>query len=261
MTENPLKLKLSSGEPIFGIWSIIPSPILAEILGLAGFDFQILDMEHGIFDLQALDANIRACESSGCSPLVRVPGLAPFSVQSVLDMGAHGIVFPQVPDAEVARAAVRSMKYAPDGVRGYNPFTRVALYANPATCESGKLNNSFGLASVIIESENALNSLDQILQIPGLDMIYLGVYDMAISMGCKGNVKDPRVVDFVETTISRIRRAGKAAGVMVMNRQDMDRMLRLGANVLVHTVDSYLVHTSACESVKGFRESCKTVLK
>jgi 4-hydroxy-2-oxoheptanedioate aldolase len=261
MTENPLKIKLSLGEPILGIWSIIPSPIMAEIFGLAGFDFQILDMEHGIFDLQALDANIRACESSGCSPLVRVPGVAPFSVQSVLDMGAHGVVFPQVLDAEAARTAVRSMKYAPDGVRGYNPFTRAALYANPATCESGKLNNSFGLASVIIENENALNSLDQILQIPGLDIIYLGVYDMAVSMGCKGNVRDSRVVDFVETTIGRIRKADKAAGVMVMNRQDMDRMLRLGANVIVHTVDSYLVHKAACGSVTAFRELRKAILK
>ena len=261
MVENPLKIKLSTGEPIFGIWSIIPSPIVAEIFGLSGFDFQILDMEHGIFDLQALDANIRACESSGCSPLVRVPGVAPFSVQSVLDMGAHGVIFPQVQDVDAVRAAVRSMKYAPDGNRGYNPFTRVAKYSNPATYENGKLSNYFGLASVIVENESALKSLDQILQVPGLDMVYLGVYDMAVSMGCKGNVRDPRVVEFVETTIGRVRKAGKAAGIMVMNRQDMDRMFHLGANVIVHAVDSYLIHMVARESISAFRESCKASLK
>ena len=76
MLENPLKEKLAKNQPILGIWSIIPSPILTEVMGVSGLDFQILDMEHGAFDLTALDNSIRACEAAGCSPLVRVPGVA-----------------------------------------------------------------------------------------------------------------------------------------------------------------------------------------
>lgn len=257
MNENPLKRKLAGGEPVFGIWRIMPSPMTSEILGLAGFDFQILDMEHGIFDLHTLDASIRACEHAGSSPLVRVPGVSPFVVQSVLDMGAHGVVFPQVTTVDEVRKAVRCTKYAPDGTRGYNPFTRAALYANPASCEGGKLSNSFGFSSVIIENPESLAVLDEILRVPDLDMVYLGVYDMSVSLGCRGDVRDRRVVEFVESTIGRVRRAGKAAGVMVMGETDAARMLRLGANVLVHGVDSHLIRTAACDHVAALRRTAE----
>jgi len=253
MTENPLKTKLSRGQPIFGIWSIIPSPIAIEIFGLAGMDFQILDMEHGVFDLQALDAGIRACEAVDCSPLVRVPGVAPFVIQSVMDLGAHGIVVPQVMDEDAARAAVHCMKYAPEGTRGYNPFTRAALYSNPPTNETGKLNNRFGFSSVIIESEGAFKALDKILNIPDLDMIYVGIYDLAVALGCKGDTHNLRVVNLVEASVRRIRKAGKAAGMMVKTQQEMEKALQLGANVLVFAVDTFLIHRAALEAVGLFR--------
>jgi 4-hydroxy-2-oxoheptanedioate aldolase len=246
--ENTLKTKLSRNEPILGIWSIIPSPILAEVLAGAGLDFQILDMEHGPFHLTTLDGSIRACEAGGCAPLVRVPGVAPFVIQSVLDLGAHGIVVPQVPDAQAAIAAVRCAKFAPDGTRGYNPFTRAGCYGDAANNRSGKLDNAFGFCSIIIESPSALAELDRILEIPGLDMVYLGVYDMAVAMGCRGNTKDPRVTAFVEATVPRIRKVGKAAGLMVMSPQDMQLAIDLGANVLVYAVDTHVIRRSVQEA-------------
>lgn len=255
--ENPLKIKLSSGQPVLGIWSIIPSPIVIEIFGLAGLDFQILDMEHGVFDLQALDANIRACESVHCSPLVRVPSIVPHIFQSALDLGAHGIIVPQITDEITARTAVQCMKYSPEGVRGYNPFTRAALYSNPPTNETGKLNNRFGFSSIIIENESAYRSLDKILTISDLDMVYVGVYDMAVALGCKGDVSHPKVVDFVETSIRRIRDAGKAAGMMVKTQSEIEYALKLGANVLVFAVDTFVIHRAASEIVQLFRDTQK----
>ena len=126
ITEDSLKLKLKSDHPVVGTWSIISSPMVVEILALSGFDFLILDMEHGVYDQTALDSCIRACEAAGCAPIVRVPGINPSAVQWALDMGAHGIVVPQVGDAASAEMAVSMTKFAPDGTRGYNPFTRVA---------------------------------------------------------------------------------------------------------------------------------------
>ena len=253
MLENVLKTKLSRNEPILGIWSIIPSPILAEVFALAGLDFQILDMEHGVFDLTTLDGSIRACEAAGCAPLVRVPGVAPFVIQSVLDLGAHGIVVPQIPDARTAAVAVQCAKFAPHGTRGYNPFTRAALYGIAENNQCGKLDNAFGFCSIILESLSALAELDQILEIPGLDMVYLGVYDMAVAMGCRGNTKDPRVRDFVETSVPRIRRAGKAAGLMVMSTQDMERAINLGANVLVYAVDTHVIRRTVEDAHNALR--------
>jgi len=149
--------------------------------------------------------------------------------------------------------AVQCMKYAPEGVRGYNPFTRAALYSNPPTNESGKLNNRFGLSSVIIENENSLKSLDKILSIPDLDMVYVGVYDMAVALGCKGDTTHPRMVDFVENTVRRIRDSGKSAGMMVKSQSDIEKALSLGADVLVFGVDTYVIHHAASEAVNMFR--------
>ena len=147
---NPLKAKLECREPIVGLWSIIPSAPLAEIFAHAGFDFLILDMEHGAFGFETLGNCICACEAAGSAAIVRQPGADLFSIQKALDLGAPGILVHQLADAETTNNAIRMTKYAPDGCRGFNPFTRAANYCPPPTIPSGKLDNSFGFSGVII---------------------------------------------------------------------------------------------------------------
>jgi 4-hydroxy-2-oxoheptanedioate aldolase len=251
-TTNALKAKLGAGGAVLGVWSIVPSPVVAEIMGLSGFDFAILDMEHGIFDMNALDACVRAVEVAGAVPLVRIPGLNASAAQWALDLGAHGIVVPQVRDANDAAAVVSMAKYAPLGQRGYNPFTRAANYANPADNRSGKLNNAFSLTCVIVESETALADLDAICAVPGVDVVYMGIYDLAVALGCDGDTRHPRVVEVVEGAITRIRAAGKAAGMMVRNSADVAKALSLGANFLVYGVDTFLIREAAAAAVATF---------
>ena len=246
---NSIKCKLANGQPVLGIWSIIPSPMVAEILSLSGFDFAILDMEHGVFDLTSLDACIRAVEVAGKTPLVRIPGINPSAAQWALDLGAHGIVVPQVRDAKDAAAVVDIAKYAPVGQRGYNPFTRAANYANPANNRSGKLNNEFSLTCVIVESESALADLDAICVTQSIDVVYMGIYDLSVALGVNGDTRHPRIVEVVERSIQRIRAAGKAAGMMVRNSSDITRALSLGANFLVYGVDSFLIREAASRAV------------
>jgi 4-hydroxy-2-oxoheptanedioate aldolase len=249
---NAIKCKLANGQPVLGIWSIIPSPMVVEILSLSGFDFTILDMEHGVFDLGSLDACIRAVEVAGKAPLVRIPGMNPSAAQWALDIGAHGIVVPQVRDAHDAAAVVDMAKYAPIGQRGYNPFTRAANYENPANNRSGKLNNDFSLTCVIVESESALADLDAICATPSIDVVYMGIYDLAVALGASGDTLHPSVVQLVERSIVRIRAAGKAAGMMVRNSSDTARALSLGANFLVYAVDSFLIRDAATRAVATF---------
>lgn len=256
-TENLLKTKLASGQAVLGIWSIIPSPVVVEILALSGLDFTILDMEHGIFDVGALDNCVRACEAAGAVPLVRIPGLNPSAAQWALDLGAHGIVAPQISNASDANAVVEMAKYAPRGTRGYNPFTRAALYANPPDNRLGKLSNDFSLTCVIIENESAVLDLERICETPGLDVIYMGIYDLSVALGCDGNTTHPRVVQVVENAIAQIRLAGKAAGIMVRNEQDIARALALGANFLVYAVDTALIRDAATRAVSSFKQECR----
>lgn len=246
---NAIKHKLAQGQPVLGIWSIIPSPIVVEILSLTGFDFAILDMEHGVFDLSSLDSCVRAVELGGAAPLVRIPGMNSSAAQWALDLGAHGIVVPQVRDAQDAAGVVRMAKYAPIGQRGYNPFTRAANYANPGDNRSGKLNNEFSLTCVIVELESALADLDAICGTPGVDVVYMGIYDLAVALGANGDTRHPHIVEVVERSVKRIRAAGKAAGMMVRNSVDIARALSLGANFLVYGVDTYLIHEAAASAV------------
>ncbi len=257
-TLNPLKAKLAAGQAVLGVWSIIPSPVVVELFALGGVDFTILDMEHGIFDVGALDSCVRACEAAGAVPLVRIPGLNPSAAQWALDLGAYGIVVPQVSDAIEAHAVVKMAKYAPIGNRGYNPFTRAANYANPPDNRSGKLNNDFSLTCVIIESESALADLQHICAIPGLDVIYMGIYDLAVALDCEGNTKHPRVVKVVEDAIVQIRAAGKAAGMMVRSQQDITKALALGANFLVYSVDTFLIREAVSQAVSSFKTEQQT---
>lgn len=240
--KNYVKEKINSGEVVFGVWSILNSAQHCEVMAEAGLDFQILDLEHGFFDLPSLEACIRACEIAHCSPLVRPSSLSGTQIQSSLDLGAHGIVVPQVFDVGNVADVVMQTNFHPKGRRGFNPFTRAGGYCPPTDGSMPhKLRPGFGLTSIIIENEPAYQVLDQILEVPDLDMVYLGVYDMSMALGCPGDVSHPKVKNFVRQALPRIRQAKKAAGVMVKSESEMKEFLDLGANVLVYGVDSFIL--------------------
>ena len=246
---NPLKQRLNDGETLLGTWNIIPSEVVLEIFGLGGMHFAILDMEHGLFDIRSLDSCVRACEASGALPLVRTPGIDASAIQWALDVGAYGVIAPQVNSATEATLLVEMTKYLPFGRRGFNPFTRAGLYGYSSSNQEGKLSNDFPLTSVIIESQAALGNIHDICNIEGLDVVYIGAYDLSIDLGCNGNSRDPRVIDSIYKAIDIIRAAGKAAGLMVSNREDIDKAVQIGANFLVYSVDTFIIHSAVKHAV------------
>ena len=252
MLVNSLKDKLKKGHSVIGIWSIIPSLILSEIIGMAGIDFQIFDMEHGVYDLPAIENSVRASESVGCSTLVRVAGSDLFSIQSCLDIGVSGVIVPQISNYESALTSVKYMKYYPAGSRGFNPFTRGGNYGMDSK-ENSKLNNDYGLTSIIIENIEAYKQLDQILTIPDLDMVYLGVYDMSVAMGCKGDMNNPLLSEFVRTSVYKIHKMGKVAGVMVKSKNEIEMYLEMGAKFLVYGVDTFVIQSKMVDIVNEFK--------
>jgi 4-hydroxy-2-oxoheptanedioate aldolase len=233
---------LQDGQTVLGIWSIVASPTLVEIGAAAGFDFHILDLEHGAYDMGSLEEAIRAAEGGGSAPLVRVPDLTASTFQKVLDLGAHGIIAPQVKSARDAEMVVQYAKYAPRGVRGYNPFTRAANYAAPMTNQHGKLDRNFGLLGVIVENRTAYEELADICAVPELGLIYLGIYDMSLVLGCEGDTRHPRVQQFVADAARQVRTAGKTLGLMARNEAEMLAATQLGAKFLVYGVDSHVAY-------------------
>lgn len=248
---NPLKAKLAAGRVVAGIWCVIPSAPLVGTLAAAGFDFAILDAEHGGWDFGTLDAGITACEDGGAAALVRAPGADAFFIQRALDLGADGVLVPQIPDATAAARAVAMAHFPPLGTRGYNPFTRGGHYG---IAPQPKLARGYPLTGVLVESPAAAEHLPQILALPALDLVYLGVFDYSVALGIPGEVDDPRVRAFVETAARAARAAGKAVGTTAMSREQAAWLTGLGVNVLLYGADTWLAGKAAQDGLAMLKE-------
>lgn len=249
--KNRIKDKLQQGQAVFGVWSIVSSPTLNEIMGLAGIDFQILDMEHGSYDFGSLESSIRAIENTGCSPLVRIAGPDACATQKALDFGAHGIIYPQVQNAVEAKQAIELTKYPPAGTRGFNPFTRVDQYSFAGP--SGRNQNDFAMSGVIVENKSSAAQLDEILAIPQLEIVYLGSYDMSVALGKPGDMANPDLVVFLESSIRKIHHAGKVAGVMASSPEQAKKYHDMGARFIVMGVDSFLIGKALKNGLESFQ--------
>jgi len=248
---NPLKAKLAAGRIVAGIWCVIPSAPLVGTLAAAGFDFAILDAEHGGWDFGTLDAGITACEDGGAAALVRAPGADAFFIQRALDLGADGVLVPQIPDAATAARAVAMAHFPPLGTRGYNPFTRGGHYG---IAPQPKLARGYPLTGVLVESPAAAEQLPAILALPALDLVYLGVFDYSVALGIPGQVNDPRVRAFVETAARAARAAGKAVGTTAMSREQAAWLTGLGVNVLLYGADTWLAGRAAQDGLAMLKE-------
>ena len=167
-------------------------------------DFVWIDMEHNALTLEAVQNHIIAAQASDTAALVRVPSHDPAMVKTVLDIGADGIIVPNVKTPEEARQAVAACRYPPEGIRGYGPRRPSAYYrmGGSAFCRAA---NEAILAIVQIEDIKAVRSIDEILAVPGLDSIVFGPNDLSGSMGCMGEPSQPQVVAAIETVMARAR--------------------------------------------------------
>lgn len=247
---HPLRSRLAQGLVLTGIWSVVPHSQVVGALATAGFDFVILDCEHGGYDYDSLESSIAACEGAGAAALVRAPGADAFFVQRVLDLGADGIVVPQVATAADAERVVRMAHFAPLGTRGYNPFTRGGFYGiRPAR----KYVAGYPFTGVLVESPQAEEALPAIVALPQLDLVYLGIFDYTVALGVPGDVDDPRVQAFVARATRIARDAGKAVGTTAMNAAQAERMVDAGVNVLLWGTDTWVIGNGAREGLELYR--------
>jgi 2-keto-3-deoxy-L-rhamnonate aldolase RhmA len=221
-----------------GIWRIIPSMSITEIIIQSGFDFQILDCEHGSYDFQTLDQDIRVCKNNGCKVYVRVSGLNKVEVQRCLDLGADGIVFPQLNNFKDFESATKLISFPPHGIRGFNPFVRAAEFGYKV------IQDTKVECLVIIETLNAVADLDAILQLVLLDTVYIGVYDLSAQLNCIGEMSHPDLIAIVNEIIEKCRLYSKRVMVMVKNKEELQNYKRKGVASFVHTVDAYLIKKS-----------------
>jgi 4-hydroxy-2-oxoheptanedioate aldolase len=204
---NPVRRAWAQGRPAFGIFTAIPSPFAVELCAGAGIDYVCIDMQHGLSSYDSLPAEIAACMVGGAAPIVRPPANEFSQIGRALDLGALGVIVPLVSSAQEAEAAVAACRYGPAGRRSYGPVLigRSVGSTDPSTLERE------ALCIVMIETREGLDQVERIAAVPGLDGIYYGPADLAISLG----VPPAEAASSREhaEAIERIRRAAAANGI------------------------------------------------
>ncbi len=244
-------LKSKAGRnPLIGAWSITGSATVFELLSGAGFDFLIADFEHGIFTPEILRECLRTAAAFDVSVIVRPPFVDQSITQVAFDLGAAGVIYPQVTSAQEAKRAVQMSLFSPAGTLGFNPFTRA--YAYGAQASVGSPTDHFWRA-IIIETQSAWDDLDQILKIPELDAVYLGVYDMSVAMGIPGQTDDPKIQKFVEDVSARAKGWGKQVSLMARNPKQLELAKKVKSDLIVCGVDSEMIRGSAHRQITDLK--------
>jgi 4-hydroxy-2-oxoheptanedioate aldolase len=215
MNQERLRQALAAGKVVYGTWVQTPSPEVVEMLGWSGWDFVILDLEHGPYGPEGLPHLIRAAEASGTTPFVRVPLSAPHEVGKVVDLGAAGIVVPGVGTAEDGARAVRLTRFPPHGSRGSSPSTRQLHYSALPFTSLTEHGAQQPLVVLQVEARLATTDLGGILEIEGLDVVFIGPYDLSMSLGLPGQFDHPKVKEAISEIVSRAAERGVAVGIWV----------------------------------------------
>ena len=232
---------------VFGPFSKTCDSALIEITGKAGFDFVIIDLEHGPNSVQTAQSLIRAAQLSGVLPVVRVKEDMPGIIGEVLDIGAGGIQVPQISNASDVRKVIQRAKFAPDGMRGVCRFVRAAGYSSINRFQYfGQANEA--LVIIQLEGREALDNINGILSVKGIDVVFIGPYDLSQALGVTGNVDHPLVVKKMQEIVEMCNASGMKAGTFVDNMENAEKRMRLGVKYISYSVD-YGIFYESCKSI------------
>ena len=214
MRPNRMKVKIAAGEPALGCSVMFPSPQMVEMLGYAGFDWVLIDCEHGSMGPADVETMCMAADAAGITAIGRPRSNAPSDIQSLMDRGVMGVQVPHVNTAEDARRAVAAVKFGSGSARGLAAGTRPNSWGlGPKMADFASAANAQSLVCVQIEHVEALANLDDILRIDGIDVFFIGPSDLSQSMGYPGNPKAPPVAQAIDQALAKIRDAGRVPGM------------------------------------------------
>ena len=254
---NRLKQALAAGRPQYGLWLGLPDTTCAEICAVAGFDWLVIDAEHGPFDLPAVLGHLRTIAAYDVPAIVRPVSDDRNLLKQLLDTGVQSLVVPMIESPEQAAQLVRSVRYPPAGVRGLGTALARAARWNRIPEYLHKANDQICLI-VQVETIRAVQALPGILEVDGVDGVFIGPSDLSASMGHIGNARHPDVVKVIREILQKTRAADKAAGILVLDPAQAREYRDCGANMIGIGTDTLLLANSAqqlANSVKSGKAS------
>ena len=244
---QPFKNRLHSGQPLLGTMLTLSNPAVAEILVDSGFDWLFVDGEHGALETREI-LTILQTVGDKIPCLVRVPGLAEVPIKKVLDLGAAGIIVPQVNTAEEAAKVVQFAKYAHEGSRGVG-LARAHGYGARFHDYIQSANRDI---TVVVQAEHidAVSNIESIVGVPGVDAVFLGPYDLSASMGKMGQVEDPAVLEAIDRITSHCQSVGMPLGYFGVSAQAVQPYMQRGYSLIVAGVDTLFLRSAAMQTLK-----------
>jgi len=250
---NQFRADVRAGKRLIGCWASLAAPITAEILGLAGFDWILLDGEHSPNDVITFVPQLMALKGSLSAPVVRPPWNEPVIIKRLLDIGFHNFLLPYIETADQARKAVASTRYPPTGMRGVSVAHRSNMYG---TVQGYFPDINDNIAVLLqIETRQGFEAVDEIAAVDGVDGLFVGPSDLAAAFGHLGNPSHPDVQDAIRHLFTRARGAGKAAGILTGVEADARRYLDWGATFVAVGSDLGLLRAASQALCDRFKEA------
>jgi 4-hydroxy-2-oxoheptanedioate aldolase len=251
MRPNRLREIWAAGGAVVNGWLAIPNSFSAETMSHQGWDSLTIDLQHGVVDYQAMVTMLQAIGTTDTVPVVRVPWLEPGILMKTLDAGAYGVICPMVNTREDAQKLVAYTHYAPRGTRSFGPV-RALLYGG---ADYPTHANDTIVTFAMIETAQALDNLDDILSVPGLDAIYIGPSDLSLALGCTPTFDDldPKAAKAVEHILARAKAHGLVAGIHNGSTEAALRRIAMGFQFVTVSSDARLMAAGAQQVVAAMR--------
>ena len=253
MRENRIRTLWAQGQAVVNGWLAIPSVFSAETMAHAGWDALTIDMQHGVVDYDAALPMLTALSTTSVAPVVRVPWLDPGIVMKMLDAGAYGIICPMVNTRADAERFVSAMRYPPQGGRSFGPI-RALLHAGADYPQHA---NATIVTFAMIETATALDHLDDILSVEGLDAIYIGPSDLSLSLGCRPVLDDvdPKAAEAIDHILARAKAHNVVAGIHNAGTESALARIAKGFQFVTVSSDARLMATGAQEALAQMRSA------
>jgi len=239
-----LKPRLMRGEAVNGCWLNLGSALTAEIVGLSGFDWVLIDLEHGAGSEAHLVSQLQGLSATPAAPVVRVESHDRRRIQRVLDMGAEGILVPRIATLAEAREAVDAMRYPPQGGRGLAKMIRATGFATGFQEYFDHAEDNL-LCALQVETKEILDHLDEVAALDGVDALFIGPSDLSMSLGIFGQFDHPLYLEAVEATVAAATKAGKQTGILLFNPDDYARYHGQGMRMIACGADGTFVAQGA----------------
>ena len=239
--KNHIKEGLKNGKTYIGTFVKICDPSVAEVLALSGYDFIIIDNEHTVMDQETLANMIRACDATNMLPTVRVRDGSDSLIRQVMDTGSMGIQVPVINTVAEAKAVVASVKYAPEGTRGFASSQRSAGYGFMNAKEYAELSNACTMVTVYCETLEAMENVEAIAAVEGVDVVFIGPYDLSQALGVIGEPKHPKVLAAIDDIIKKVISKGKAVGTIASNGEEAAELIAKGVQFICLSSDLSMI--------------------